>query len=473
MSQTEKAEILTGRIINTQNKALPYASIYVLSTGDGAISNEDGFFSLNTNALKASDSIRFQYLGYAELNVSLAELRIDSLVRMKEKLTRLSELFVYGDPPKAKDVVKKVLENKAKNYPDHHSQMELFVRERYDQHLDKLNIRYRKSSIDILDKKLFEELEQKIPEYTTWYTDFLGTAHESYEDEERKLKLSDKRVVALEQEELNDLEDIEKIFTDLAKNTQKEEYWKLKTGILSQKIELTEDSLAGEDGDEEIQSIKYLRSRIRSQLEFADLSDDDDWEFLHKTGKYDYSLIGGSFYNGEQVFIVDFEPRYSAQFKGRLYISASTYALLRTDFSYAPDQLGMDIQLFGVGYTQNAFEASVIFEKQGDAYCLKYFRKKTGMNFSFDRKLDLLKKRERFLFDKELDRVRSRLDVSVNEVSSIEILVLKRKEISRSAFESTQSDSHMRVIYVDQFRDELWDGYSIIEPTKAMKEYKK
>jgi hypothetical protein len=28
-------------------------------------------------------------------------------------------------------------------------------------------------------------------------------------------------------------------------------------------------------------------------------------------------------------------------------------------------------------------------------------------------------------------------------------------------------------IYVDQFDDNLWSGYSIIEPTKRMKEYKK
>lgn len=473
IGQIANEEMITGRVINSQAEPLPYASIFVLSTGEGAISNEDGFFSLDISALKDSDDIRFQYLGYAELNMSLAQLKEDSIVRMEEKLTTLSELFIYGDPPRARDVVKKVLENREKNYPDHRSQMELFVRERYDQHLERLKIKFRKSSISILDKTLFEDLERKIPEHTTWYTDFLGTAHERIVDEERDLKLSDRRVVALEQEELNDLEDIEKIFTNLAKNTKEEEYWKIKTGILSQKIELTEDSLASDDGDEEIQSIKYLRSRIKAQFAFADLNDDDDWEFLHKTGRYKYSLVGGSFYNGEQVFIIDFEPRSSAQFQGRLYISSATYALLRTDFSYAPDKLGTDIHLFGVGYTQNAFEASVIFEKTGDAYALKYLRKKMGTNFSFDRKLDLVKKKERFLFDKELDKVRSRLDMIVNEQSAIEILVLKRKDISEAQFNSTKPDSHMRVIYVDQFRDDLWKGYSIIEPTKAMKEYKK
>jgi len=31
----------------------------------------------------------------------------------------------------------------------------------------------------------------------------------------------------------------------------------------------------------------------------------------------------------------------------------------------------------------------------------------------------------------------------------------------------------MDIIYVDQFNDNLWKGFSIIEPTEQMKEYKK
>ena len=41
------------------------------------------------------------------------------------------------------------------------------------------------------------------------------------------------------------------------------------------------------------------------------------------------------------------------------------------------------------------------------------------------------------------------------------------KSIYLGAKENTE------IIYVDQFDDELWKGYSIIEPTKQMKEYKK
>ena len=31
----------------------------------------------------------------------------------------------------------------------------------------------------------------------------------------------------------------------------------------------------------------------------------------------------------------------------------------------------------------------------------------------------------------------------------------------------------VEIIYVNQFNDNLWEDYSIIEPTKQMKDYKK
>ncbi len=34
-------------------------------------------------------------------------------------------------------------------------------------------------------------------------------------------------------------------------------------------------------------------------------------------------------------------------------------------------------------------------------------------------------------------------------------------------------EEKMEIIYVDQFDDKLWSGYSIIEPTKQMREYRK
>ena len=126
-----------------------------------------------------------------------------------------------------------------------------------------------------------------------------------------------------------------------------------------------------------------------------------------------------------------------------------------------------------MGYTENEFNGSIYFEKKDDHYELKYFSRKTGSVASFDRNLALLKKRKRWLFDKTLKEIKIGVNITVTSESLVEVLVLDEKEITPEQFAAFKPEEYMDIIYVDQFNDDLWKGYSIIEPTKRMREYKK
>jgi len=203
------------------------------------------------------------------------------------------------------------------------------------------------------------------------------------------------------------------------------------------------------------------------------MNEKDEWEFLHKTGKYDYTLLGGTRVNGEDVYIIDFTPKSGGRYFGRMYVSISTYALVRADYEYAEGKTGRDIHLLGIGYTENHFSGSIYFEKKEDNYILKYFSKKTGFHASFDRNVALLKKKKRFLFDKKLNEIKVGIDMKMNIEESVEYLVLEDKDIPHHQFTDFEQKEKMEIIYVDQFDDNLWRGYSILEPTKQMREYKK
>ena len=177
--------------------------------------------------------------------------------------------------------------------------------------------------------------------------------------------------------------------------------------------------------------------------------------------------------NGEDAYIIDFTPKKGGLYQGRIFISAPTFALIRADYEYAPDKTGTDFHLLGVGYTENDFAGSIYFEKKNGNYELKYFSKKASSMASFDRSIALVKKRKRFLFDETLNEVKIGVELVVDMESSTEYLVLEGKDISEKQFEAFGQPEKMDVIYVDQFDDKLWKGYSIIEPTEQMKEYKK
>ena len=51
--------------------------------------------------------------------------------------------------------------------------------------------------------------------------------------------------------------------------------------------------------------------------------------------------------------------------------------------------------------------------------------------------------------------------------------MIDETEITDYQFKSFKEPENINVIYVDQFDENLWKGFSIIEPIEQMKEYKK
>jgi hypothetical protein len=156
-----------------------------------------------------------------------------------------------------------------------------------------------------------------------------------------------------------------------------------------------------------------------------------------------------------------------------MFISTSTYALIRADYEYTPGKTGRSIQLLGIGFAETQFSGSIFYEKKDDNYFLKYFSKREAVVVSIDRNLALFQKKKRVLWDEKVNEFKIGINVTFNSESSFEFLVLDDQEISESHFDDFKQPENMKVIYVDQFDDNLWSGYPIIEPTQQMKEYKK
>ena len=470
---------LNGIILDSQTKAiLPYTNIYVLRTGKGTISNELGHFTLNLDGLGKTDTLRFQYVGYKTRNIALVELETSPVVYLQEEIINLSELLVFATSPDVEEIVKNVLRNKDKNYRPETTKRQVFLRDRQIADIDKLVFDYKKNSIPDLDRKTIALAEEKIPRNNTSYTDFLGYVYSNKNKEDSvTLKIDPVRAVSLKEKDITELENIAKIFEKAFADTKEDEYWKVKSGIFGQKLD-DEDIQADAETDtiekpQNFNDLNFYRNQLKSRLAYTTLDDKDDWEFLYSTGKYNYSLIGGTRVNGEDVYIIDFSPKKSGLYQGRMFVAAETYALIRADYEYAPGKTGTDFHLLGVGMTENEFSGSIYFEKKNDNYVVKYFSKKGGGIASFERSLALLKKRKRFLWDETLYELKIGVDLKVHLQSSFEYLVLEAKEISQNEFNNFKQPEKLEMIYVDQFDDNLWKDYTIIEPTEQMRDYKK
>ncbi len=456
--------------------ALPYTNIYVKHKHIGVVSNEKGNFLLDIVGLDKDDTLRFQYIGYTTRYITLGELDTMSIVYLKEEIFNLNEALIFGNKINVKDIVKKVLENKDKNYQKTTNKSQAFIRVRNLSDVQEFELETKKNSISQLDTELIELLEEKIPRQSTSYTDFLGDLYfNKNEDDSIKFKIDPIRTVSLKEKDIAELKQFETIFENIVAETKDDEYWKVKSGIFSQKIDMDEDTAnqVNDTLEANQRRVSNYSRGIKYRMRYSSFDDKDNWEFLHSTGKYKYTLVGGTRVNGEDVYIIDFEPNNSGMYIGRMYVSLETYALIRADYEYAPEKHGTNIHLLGIGYTENEFSGSIYFEKKDSTYMLKYFSYKVGTEGSIERNVSLLKKRERFLFDKKTNEIKLGVHFAVNSQESVEYLVLDNHSIPQDQFTSFEQKKIMDIIYVDQFDDNLWRGYSIIEPTKRMKDYKK
>jgi hypothetical protein len=477
-SSVETGKMLNGLICDKENSSpLPYSTIAVQNKDNGVISNEDGLFSLDISGLKKTDTICIQYIGYKTLKLSVNELDTSTHFYLEPKIYDLSGTYILGSAPDAKVIVKNVLKYKDSNYRETTAVRQTFIRQREINDINSFDLLYNKSTIPGFDEELLNTIKEKMPKQTTSYTDFLGNIYATCnQNDSARIKTDPVRMVTLAEKEFEDFEKFDTLFENTFNKVGEKEYWKVSSGIFGQKLgkdDIEVDTVKHDTVPADSRTVKYYTNMIHNELSYSSFDDDDQWEFLYETGKYNYTLKGGTDFYGEDVYIIDFEPKSGGKYKGRLYISMNTFALIRADYQYATGKTGRDIHLLGIGYTETGFAGSILFQKLDGNYQLKYFSTKSGFDASVSRSVKVVKKKKRALFDKELMEFKLDLVFGISSESLVEYYVLNNENITEDQYHAFVQPKYMKVIYVDQFDDNLWSGYSIIEPTTQMRDYKK
>jgi len=455
---------ISGTIQKENNTPLPYVNIISLNTGKGTISNENGKFSIDTHLLNDTNIIRFQCIGYKTTDYKIETLKSNSIILLSENIYNLDEVMILGTTPNPKEIVKNILVYKDLNYRITTHKKQIFVRQRNIYNFINFKLNFKKSSMLTLTSEVFQKLEENMPKHTQSYSDLLTSLY----IKEEKRKFAPIKAVSLKEKNVTELEGLEDAFKN-AFSLNNGEYLRLKTGIFgTNKMSITvgnHDSLGT--------TVKEYTSYMKHALDFSTFEDEDQWEFLHKTKRYNFEIIGGTSVNNESVYIIDFTPKKRGRYEGRIYVSVETYALIRADYKYAPNKLGKDFHMLGVGYSETNFSGSIYFEKNNDNYNLKYFSFQNNNNLSVNRKITLLKKKKQFLINKKLNAIKLGLDIIQENKLSVELLVVDNIKISEQDFDNFKQEKYIDVTYVNQFDKNLWENHTTIEPTQQMKEYKK
>ena len=172
-----------------------------------------------------------------------------SKISLEVDVIAIEEVFVLNTTIKAEDVVKEILKHKEKNYKKELRKEQLFLRRRFIDDLEELEMECEKSNIEDLDENALKTFQKNIPKKTVSYDDFLGYVYTDYDKEDKIVKIDPIKKVKLKSKDIAELKQFELIFERLMNETTEKQYWKVKSGIFGKKLEkLNEDTTDSIDG---------------------------------------------------------------------------------------------------------------------------------------------------------------------------------------------------------------------------------
>ena len=135
------------------------------------------------------------------------------------------------------------MQNKELNYKTITKKEQVFLRERSTSDILSLKLNLKKSNISVLTDEMIQKIEENTPKYSQSYSDFLTNVY----IKQSELKFEPIKSVALKEKEITELANLEEKMGNLFNDTDKDEYWRIKTGIFSERVDLTDSDSSKPD----------------------------------------------------------------------------------------------------------------------------------------------------------------------------------------------------------------------------------
>ncbi|THV60056.1 carboxypeptidase-like regulatory domain-containing protein [Flagellimonas alvinocaridis] len=473
------AQTISSRLVDAKTqKGIPYATVQY-GEHQGTITNDEGRFSFTLEATSAPDSIYISSMGYAKQGFALAQLQ-DSVVLLQPKAIELSGVYVFDKELTVDEIIEKMVERLPQNINKEPVKQRFFLRQSELATITKVDFGFEESSIPELNKGLMDSIAASIPKNAKTYTESLGDLYKhngTYKlDIIKAADLYDKNQVG-SFEELG--ERMQTIFTQ---NIKPDSYLKIKSGIFSQKVQV--DSILSEMAEEEAQNLQdevekdtisglvdAQRSAFKELLNELYYQEDSKLDLTRKTRKYAFTLAGYAEMDDAGVYVIDYEPkRGSAEFKGRLYINISDFAIMRLDVQNT-ERL-RNFRLLGITYREVLYKGTMRFAQLPNGkYDLRFMDFTFGRYFAVDRPLKVIEKNKHVKGRRKQNELSLNIDFRMSPTQKWELVVFDQEVVPEARFTNFKEDKTARATYMPTYDPGFWQGHTIMEPNQAIREF--
>jgi hypothetical protein len=481
-SQTVSSVILDS----ATQKPVPYATIQLFNKG--AITNEEGRFSLNyEGTISETDSLKISSIGYSTIHEPLASF-IEPIIYLAPKAIELNPVIVTNKHYTPEEIIDAVKKNIERNYNTDFTKRRLFLRETYRSSVTKANFVLKESTIPSLNKNFLDSVLKAIPKNTVFYYESLGDLYGGEEKDEQKLDLIKASELYDKKEQIG-IEEFEEKFNDIIKkNVKTDSYFKIKSGLFSFKVdgdelfdvEADSTDLAAlkkqveekkeSEQDRKNYFTKYKRQTLGKLVENLPIYQDSDYNFLWRTGRYNFTLEDFTYIGDNPVYVLNVEPKRAEDFKGKLFINSDDFAILRMDFENVKSL--SKFNLLGISSNEYLAKGSILFNKgKNGKYNLSYYDIVKGNSMGVKRPLKIIEKNKVVKGRNKQNELHLKIDGAGRSINRYEIVVFDEIDIDNRKYEAFKETNSVLPQYMPDYDPEFWKGYNIMEPNQAIKEF--
>ncbi|WP_027394354.1 carboxypeptidase-like regulatory domain-containing protein [Aquimarina latercula] len=473
-----KAQTISSKVFDKKtNQPIPYATIQI-GENQGVVTNEEGSFNITLDDIQSKiDSIYISSMGYSTVGVAVQNIT-DSIIYIEPKAIELKSVFISNKDLDIDDIIDNVDDNMEDNYRSDLSKNRLFFRETNTNYIKKMDIEFKKSTIEEIDEKLVDSISKVIPKNSVFYAealcDFYGNTDKQKLNVIKGARLYDK----------NNNGSIEGVFKKMEKifkdNVKPNSYIKIRSGLFSQKVQVDSILKANQDAKDIADGIEnpkenfFFKSRkmnLKNLFNETFYQSDTKLNVIKNSGRYIFERVDYTILGDIGVYVIKFTPKRRGDFKGTLYVNTEDFAVIRIDYKNVKRLRSFN--LLGVSFEENGYSGTTIFEKGFDGkYGVKFIEKITENKFGVDRPLSIIEKNKYVKGRNKQNQLSLNLDVISYAKNKYEIIVFDAKSISESEYNTSKENKNVQSTYLSQYDPNFWKGYNIIEPNTAIKQFK-
>ncbi|MEA1786405.1 carboxypeptidase-like regulatory domain-containing protein [Arenibacter sp. GZD96] len=487
---TLTAQTLSAKVLDAvTQEPIAYATVQLKKKG--VITNEEGRFNLLIETdFTPTDSLFISYMGYETLGKPIREFT-DAVIYLRPQPIELRPVIVSNKNFTADEIMDLVKKNIATNYGKEGSKRRFFFRDSHHQALQKMDYTFVKSTIDELNIPFLDQVLHSLPKSSSYYTEILADLYEHPTEKDHKIEVIRASELYDKNKEL-DMNALEEKFNAIIKaNVKPNSYFKVKSGLFGTKIKGEDfdelykpekDSLDAQMLEKELEAqkkkeverktnfAKYRKKTVARMLQNQFYLKDAKVNLIQKTRKYEFTLADFTYFGADAVYILDFTPKGSADYRGRIYVNADDFAIIRLDYeNIKPIKT---FKLLGISMNNYLSKGKMIYAKNDQAlYAIRYLEEEFGTHIGVKRPLKIIEVNNHVKGRNKQNELALKLDMATTSTNKHELIIFEHQPISTATYDAFAENNTVLPTYMPNYDPNFWADYSIIEPNKAITEF--